>query len=224
VVAKATLTLTAEKKPLGLLQRMIGGMVANVTRRRPAAVLLSRDRRYSRFKIGDWSYGEPQVVFWDAGATLTIGRFCSVAAGVTILLGGEHHPEWVTTYPFSLMFREASVLPGYPHTKGDVTVGNDVWIGRDALILSGVTIGDGAVIGAGSVVTKDVPPYSICAGNPARLVRFRFPPGTIEALLRIAWWNWPPETLSAAAPLLQSGDVEAFIAKYGEPGEASGCG
>ena len=214
--AKSVLTSTVEKKPWGLLQRLVRRVISNVTWRTPAVVLLSRDRRYSRFKIGDWSYGEPQVVFWDAGAGLNIGRFCSIAAGVTILLGGEHHPEWVTTYPFSQMFREARRLPGYPHTKGDVTVGNDVWIGQDALILSGVTVGDGAVIGAGSVVTKDVLPYSICAGNPARHVRFRFAPETVEALLRIAWWNWPLKTLTAASPLLQSGDVEAFIATYGE--------
>ena len=86
------------------------------------------------------------------------------------------------------------------------------------MILSGVTIGDGAVVGAGSVVTKDVPPYSICAGNPARHIRFRFPPEVIEALLRIAWWNWPQETLAAAMPMLQAGDVEAFIARYGGRG------
>jgi acetyltransferase-like isoleucine patch superfamily enzyme len=134
---------------------------------------------------------------------------------VTILLGGEHHAEWVSTYPFSLVFPGAKVLPGYPHTKGDVTVGNDVWIGQDALILSGVTIGDGAVVGARSTVARDVEPYTICAGNPARLIRPRFPPQTIAALRRLAWWNWPPDKVKEAWPLLCSSDVEAFLRKYG---------
>src|SRR5262249_24425052 len=165
--------------------------------------------------IGAWTYGEPEVVYWDTGAKVRVGRFCSIAPSVVILLGGEHHAEWVASYPFSLLFPEAASLPGYPFTKGDVTIGSDVWIGRDAMILSGVTIGDGAVVGAASVVARDVAAYSIVAGDPARHLRFRFPPATVEALLRIAWWNWPFEEIRKAWPLLQSADVDAFVARYG---------
>jgi acetyltransferase-like isoleucine patch superfamily enzyme len=185
------------------------------SRRRWPVALLSDSPKYSSYEVGEWSYGEPEVVYYDSGAQLRVGRYCSFAPGVTILLGGEHHAEWVTTYPFSLVFPEAKALPGYPHTKGDVTVGNDVWIGQDALILSGVTIGDGAVVGARSTVTRDVEPYMICAGSPALAIRPRFPPQTIAALRRLAWWNWPLDKVKEAWPLLCSSDVEAFLQKYG---------
>jgi virginiamycin A acetyltransferase len=177
----------------------------------PAQNILCQDRRYSRFEIGEWTYGEPSVVYWDAGATLKIGRYCSIAPEVTILLGGEHHPEWVTTYPFSLVVPNVPPVAGYPHTKGDVVIGSDVWLGYRATVLSGVTVGDGAVIGAKSLVARDVPPFAIMAGNPARLVRFRFEPEQVAALLRIAWWNWPFERVREALPLLQSSRIDQFI-------------
>jgi acetyltransferase-like isoleucine patch superfamily enzyme len=182
----------------------------------PAVSFLSGDRRYARFEVGEWSYGDPEVVYWDTGARLRIGRYCSIAPGVVILLGGEHHFDWVTSYPFSLILPEAASLPGYPHTKGDVEIGNDVWIGRDALVLSGITVHDGAVIGARSVVTRDVEPYSVVVGNPARHLRYRFPEHQVEALRRIAWWSWPLEEVRKALPILQSGDVDGFIARYGK--------
>ena len=175
---------------------------------------MAENKRYAAYEIGEGTYGRPDITFYDAGATLKIGSYSSIGPGVTILLGGEHHLDWVTTYPFSLLFDEARSLPGYPHTKGDVVIGSDVWIGHEALVLSGVTIGDGAVIAARSVVTKDVEPYSIVAGNPSRHLKFRFPESTIQSLLKIAWWNWPPEQVKAARPFLQSGDVDGFIAKY----------
>lgn len=181
----------------------------------PGPVFMSQNKLYSSYKIGEGSYGKPEVVFWDAGAQLEIGRYCSIAPGVTILLGGEHHHDWVTTYPFSLLFEEAAALPGYPYTRGDVSIGNDVWIGQDALVLSGVTIGDGAVVAARSVVAKDVAPYSLVGGVPSRHIRYRVPEASISALLQIAWWNWPWAKIKEALPLLYSSEVEAFIAKYG---------
>lgn len=173
--------------------------------------ILAKDPRYARFVIGEGTYGEPDVVYWDAGATLRVGSYCSIAPGVTILLGGEHHTEWVTSYPFSLVLAGAPPCPGYPLSKGDVIIGSDVWLGRGATVLSGVTIGDGAVIGAGSVVARDVRPYAIVAGNPAARVRYRFEAHQIEALLRIGWWNWPLDRIRQELPLLQSAGVEAFI-------------
>lgn len=175
---------------------------------------LADDPRYRTYSVGIGTYGEPQVVYWDAGASLTIGRFCSIGADVFILIGGEHHLDWVSTYPFSLKFGEVASLPGYPHTKGDVVIGSDVWIGRGAVVLSGTRVGHGAAIGAESLVARDVPPYAVVAGNPARVIRYRFPPDVIETLLKIAWWEWPLERIREAAPLLQSPDVSGFLRAY----------
>jgi acetyltransferase-like isoleucine patch superfamily enzyme len=178
------------------------------------ALWMAQNPRYSSFEIGVGTYGSPHIDFHNAGATLKIGNYCSIAPRVTILLGGEHHHDWTSNYPFSLLFDEAKNLPGYPLTKGDVVIGNDVWIGYEALILSGVKIGDGAVIAARSVVAGDVEPYSIVGGTPAKRLRYRFSPETIEALLEIAWWNWSREEIQAAWHLIQSAQVEEFVSKY----------
>lgn len=175
----------------------------------------SDDRRYSSYEIGDGTYGSPEVAFYDAGAKLRIGKFCAIAPKVTILLGGEHHHDWVSNYPFNLQYEEAKALPGYPFTKGDVTIGNDVWLGYGALVLSGITIGDGAVIAARSVVTKDVPPFAIVGGVPAKLIRYRFSHSVIQELLKIAWWDWPKSKVLESAPLLQSSNVDEFIERFG---------
>ena len=100
---------------------------------------------------------------------------------------------------------------GHPASKGDITIGNDVWIGAGATILSGVTVGDGAVIGAASLIAADVPAFAIAAGNPAQVLRYRFPEPIREALLRIAWWDWPHEQVLAAVDQLCSPDAEGFV-------------
>jgi acetyltransferase-like isoleucine patch superfamily enzyme len=181
------------------------------------SIYLIDNVEYKKYEVGEWSYGSPKILSWDEGARLAIGRFCSIADEVTIMLGGEHRTDWVTTYPFSALFEGAKNFSGHPKTKGDVLIGNDVWIGREALILSGVTIGDGAVIAARSLVTKNVAPYSIIGGNPARQIRFRFPEDKVTALLEIAWWDWPLPKIEEAWPLLLSDDINAFIAKYYVP-------
>jgi acetyltransferase-like isoleucine patch superfamily enzyme len=175
---------------------------------------MAQNERYSGYQIGLGTYGRPEIFYYDAGATLKIGNYCSIAPGVKILLGGEHHVEYVTTYPFSLSLNEAKNLSGYPYGKGNVIIGNDVWIGQDAMILSGVRIGDGAVIGARCVARRDVAPYSVVAGDPARHIKFRFSQEAIDALLEIAWWDWPASEIEKAWPLLQSPDVDKFIAQY----------
>lgn len=175
---------------------------------------MSKNRRFSEHEIGEWTYGNPRVLSWDEGAKLRIGRFCSIAQDVTILLGGEHRVDWVTTYPFSALFPEAERFPGHPLSKGDVTIGNDVWIGTEALILSGVEIGNGAVIAARSVVTKTVEPYSIVGGNPVRHIKFRFGDSQIRDLQAIAWWNWPLPKVKEAWPFLLSPDIDEFISRY----------
>lgn len=167
-------------------------------------------------QVGDFTYGQPKVFSWGEGTVLKIGKFCSIAKGVTIFLGGEHRPDWVTTYPFNALMSEFAYLKGHPKSKGDVAIGNDVWLGSCATILSGVSIGDGAVVGANATVTKDVPPYAVAAGNPAKWIRYRFAPNIIEKLLTAAWWNWDDANLFHAIPLLQSGDLEALLHYYAE--------
>jgi len=182
--------------------------------------LFSRDKspeelepreRYPMYQIGRGVYGNFDVHPCGGGATLRIGSFCSIATGVQIFLGGDHRVDWVTTYPFQEFWEAAKGIAGHPVSKGDVVIGNDVWIGTDALLLSGVEIGDGAVIGARAVVAKDVPPYAIVTGNPARVRRYRFDENTIRILLKIEWWNWEDERISKFLPLLLNSDIQAFF-------------
>lgn len=165
------------------------------------------------YSVGRFSHGEPTVLRWTEKATLNIGSFCSIAKGVTIIVDGEHNPAMVSTYPFNWVLKEFKNFPGHPSTKGDVVIGNDVWIGANALILSGVHIGDGAVIGACSVVTKDVEPYTIVAGNPAKMIRKRFDEETINKLLKIRWWDWDIQRIKENVPLLLSNKVKEFLEK-----------
>jgi len=175
------------------------------------------------FAIGDYSYGRPKVRFPESGAKLSIGRYCSIADDVNLMLGGDHRLDFVTTYPFGAMagvWPEAAGLEGYARSRGDLMIGNDVWLGSGCLILSGITIGDGAVVAARAVVTKDVPPYAVMAGNPARLVRKRFEDETVARLLATRWWELPRERVAALIPLLQGADIEAFLAAV-EPAAAA---
>lgn len=163
------------------------------------------------FTIGKHSYGEPTILTYDKITRLVIGRYSSFSDKVTILLGGNHRADWVTTYPFpafSDVWPEADGITGHPASKGDITIGNDVWVGYGATILSGVTIGDGAVVGAMAVVSKDVPPYAVVAGNPAVELRKRFNDSLITRLLDIAWWNWPEDKIRENINLLCSDRVE----------------
>ena len=144
---------------------------------------------------------------------LTIGKFCSIACGAKFLFNSANHALGsLSTYPFPIFFEEWGLpvedIPRAWDNKGDITVGNDVWIGYEAVILAGVTIGDGAVIGARAVVTKDVPPYTIVGGVPAKPIRRRFGSDTVQALLELRWWDWPPERIAANLEALQSGDIK----------------
>jgi len=167
-----------------------------------------------KYSFGVGSYGLPKVHDWDEGATLRIGAYCSIALNVQILLGGHHHSEWLTTYPFSSMV--PGDIPPCSFSRGDVAIGNDVWLCSNTIVLSGVTIGDGAIVSAGSVVTRDVEPYSIVAGNPAQHVRWRFDETTRAALLETAWWAWPVEEVARIAPILCSGNIDALLEYAGQ--------
>lgn len=150
--------------------------------------------------IGEYTYGHDRmhVHFADSGKNLTIGKFCSIAAELHVFLGGNHRLDWITTYPFNVLNTHefgAEQVTGHPATNGDVTIGNDVWIGQSVTIMSGVTIGDGAIIAANSHVHKDVEPYSIVGGNPAKFIKYRFDREVIDLLLQLKWWDLPKEKI-----------------------------
>ena len=146
---------------------------------------------------------------------LKIGKFCSIACGAKFLFNAANHGMGsLSTYPFPIFFEEwgldadtASIAKAWDN-KGDIVVGNDVWIGYEAVILAGVTIGDGAIIGARAVVTKDVPPYTIVGGAPAKQIRKRFSDEMIAELERLRWWDWDTETIRKNIGARQSGDLE----------------
>lgn len=144
---------------------------------------------------------------------LVIGKFCSIACGARFLFNSANHTMTsLSTYPFPLFFEEwgldrKNVTTSWDN-KGDIIIGNDVWIGYEAVILAGVTIGDGAIIGTRTVVTKDVPPYTIVGGVPARPIRKRFSEEIISALLEMKWWDWPREKVAQNIGAIQSGHIE----------------
>jgi len=163
----------------------------------------------SLIQVGDFTYGHEaiQVMSWGEDARLVIGKFCSVAQGVRIFLGGNHNSAWVSTYPFGHInqnFFGDEKSPGHPATNGDVNIGDDVWIGFGATIMSGVSIGSGSIIAANSHVVRDVPEYEIWGGNPAVFTRNRFQPEIREKLLEIQWWDYPVDKISKVKQLLCS--------------------
>ena len=169
-------------------------------------------KKYPQYSFGNGTYSSDLKIYsWNEGAKFYIGSYCSIADGVQIYLGGEHNIDWVTTYPFNVLWTSGKHILGHPKTKGDVKIGNDVWIGKEAIILSGVTVGDGAVIGARSLVSKNIEPYTIVGGNPAREIRKRFDNQTIQELLKIRWWEWEPNRIERALPLLLNKDIDKFI-------------
>ena len=183
--------------------------------------------------VGDYTYYDDALAptefeknnvlfnYPEFGDKLIIGKFCSIASGTKFIMGSANHRLGsVTTYPFNVFggsWQEntpdhMSQLP----FKGDIVIGNDVWIGRESIIMPGVKIGDGAIIAAYSVVTKDVEPYSVVGGNPARFIKKRFNDELIELLLEFKWWDLPPEKLVAVLPLLYDFDLEKVTKKIKE--------
>jgi acetyltransferase-like isoleucine patch superfamily enzyme len=198
---------------LGRLMLRIGRRLA------PAPGVEQNPEPPPTLKMGAHSYGQPRVIRHEGdSAEVHIGAWCSIAEDVEIMVGGNHRLDWVSTFPMRVIFNLPGALTdGHPATKGDVRIGNDVWIGRGSRILSGVTIGDGAAIGAYSVVSKDVRPYAVAVGVPAREVRRRFTDDQVGALLRIRWWQWPTEKVLAEVGALNGGPVDEFVARF-DPG------
>lgn len=146
---------------------------------------------------------------------LIIGRFTSIACGTKFVFNCANHTlKSLSTYSFPIFFDEWNLnrdeIGKAWDNQGDIIIGNDVWIGYEAVIMAGVTIGDGAIIGARALVTKDVTPYTIVGGVPAKPIRRRFDDRTIETLQKISWWNWPYERIQKAIPYIQSGDIETL--------------
>ena len=146
------------------------------------------------------------------GDKLIIGAFCSIACGAKFLFNSANHTlRSLSTYPFPIFYEEWGLkrenVTNAWDNKGNIVFGNDVWIGYEAVILAGVTIGDGAIIGTRAVVTKDVPPYTIVGGVPAKPIRRRFPEETAEKLLELQWWNWPRERIAEHIAALQAGSI-----------------
>lgn len=156
---------------------------------------------------GEYTYGinNINVHTWNEGTQVKIGKFCSIGGNIEIMLGGNHRSDWITTYPFGHIHQHilrGEGIQGHPKTNGDVIIGNDVWIGNFAMIMSGVTIGDGAIIAANSHVVRDVLPYEIVGGNPAKHIKWRFENEDNENYLEmigllkeLKWWNLPVETI-----------------------------
>lgn len=144
------------------------------------------------------------------GDKLIIGKFCSIACGAKFLFTSANHKmSSLSTYPFPIFYEEWGLdvkdIRNAWDNKGDIVIGNDVWIGYEAVIMAGVTIGDGAIIGTRAVVTKDVPPYTIVGGVPAKPIRKRFDDETVERLIKLRWWDWEHEKIAQSIAAIQAG-------------------
>jgi len=185
---------------------------------------------HPRISVGEFSYYHNFDVLEDYASFLApylfplsldrliIGKFVQIAHGVRLITSSANHKtSGFSTYPFANFMMTSQTTSEdivamfeASKNKGDMVIGNDVWIGLEATIMPGVTIGDGAIIGAKSVVTHNVEPYSVVAGNPARVIKKRFSDETIKRLLKIQWWNWPIQTIETHRDVITGNDIDAF--------------
>lgn len=166
--------------------------------------------------IGRHTYGTESMKIYGWGETIdiNIGSFCCIGGNLTFFVGGNHHSEWVTTFPFGHVHKDIFKKfngAGHPKQAGNIIIGDDVWIGGDVTIIRGVTIGDGAVIAAKSHVIRNVPPYSIVGGNPAKLIKYRFESEIIRKLLYLKWWNFSDEIVDELSPFLCSNNIDGLF-------------
>ncbi len=186
--------------------------------------LLAQHSEIANVEVGAYSYysdfEDPCIFFRRnvaynfgfSGARLEIGRYCQIAHGTTFVMDDANHAvAGPSSFPFTIFggaWGAAVPLDAVPFMrKGDIRVGHDVWFGYQSLVLPGVSIGTGSIVGARAVVARDVPPYTVVVGNPARVVRRRFDAATVAGLLELAWWDWPAERVAAAIPALMAGDL-----------------
>jgi chloramphenicol O-acetyltransferase type B len=173
-----------------------------------------------RMTVGRHTYGLPVIKTYVHDSTrLVVGAYSALSETAIVMLGGEHAVDRVTTFPLRISLKlPGAGEDGIPVRTGDTVIGSDVWVTQRTFIRSGVRIGDGAIVAAGAIVIDDVPAYAIVGGNPAKVIRYRFSPEQIEALLEIRWWDWPDELVVEATPLLCGTDIDAFIAWAREHG------
>lgn len=162
--------------------------------------------------VDDWAGRIAPYLYAGAPERLLIGKFGQFANGALFITSSANHPmRGFSTYPFAIF--DPVSMGAYAEenaARGDTIVGNDVWIGHDARILPGVSIGDGVIVAAGAVVARDVPPYAVVAGNPAKVVRMRFPEDVIAKLLQLRWWDWPVDHIGENLEAIAGGDIEAL--------------
>ena len=159
------------------------------------------------------------IISWSDQYQVHLGKYNSIGRDCNFFLHANHRADWVSTSsqlwgPVTPEIAQTHMDMGHPTCKGDINVGNDVWIGVMSTIMSGITIGDGAIVGAGSTVTKDVPPFAIVAGNPGKIVKYRFTEEQIEKLLQISWWNWEENKIKENAMSMWSPNIDDFINKF----------
>jgi virginiamycin A acetyltransferase len=172
-----------------------------------------------RILAGKHSYfHEGANLKWECHTKLIVGNFTSVASGVQFYMGNGwgHDIENVSTFPFGCVSRRTfrGAINKSKTTNGDIIIGNDVWIGENAVVMSGVKIGDGAVIANNSHIVKDVPPYALVGGNPAKLIKYRFDEETISKLLEIKWWDWDDEKINENVNLLCNDNIDEFVGTF----------
>ena len=172
--------------------------------------------------VGDYTYyDDPEDIYnfeknvlylFDfMGDKLIIGKFCQLASGIRFIMNGSNHAmNGVSTYPFKVFGKAWKDASMDVVSKGDTVIGNDVWIGNGVTVMQGIKIGDGAIIGTNSLITRDVEPYSIVGGNPAKVIRKRFDDSTIEFLLELKWWDWPPEKIAQNLTAITTGDISSL--------------
>ena len=173
------------------------------------------DRKVYPEEIGDFTYGHDLILVKDFQNVerLKIGRFCSISSNVTIFLGGNHAVYNISTYPFGMMYQDEFKI-NYANAPGlgkDVCIGNDVWIAHGVTIMSGVTISDGAILASNSHIHKDIGPYEIWGGNPARFIKKRFTDEQISKLLEIKWWYLEYSKINEILPYICSDNIDEFI-------------
>ena len=194
-------------------------------------VYLNNIITHPQISVGDYTYyDDPDDVhhfeknvlylFEFMGDRLIIGKFCQIATGVRFIMNGSNHAmNGFSTYPFKVFGGEWAKASFDVKSKGDTVIGHDVWIGNSATIMQGVKIGDGAIIGTNSLVTKDVEPYTIVGGNPAKEIRKRFDDETIQLLLELKWWDWDAPKITDHLDLLTSGNLDELKRMIGKSSE-----
>jgi acetyltransferase-like isoleucine patch superfamily enzyme len=177
---------------------------------------LHNDREFGQMSLGRGSYFHDSCKFqtYTADERIKIGRYCSIATGATITAGGNHRPELPSTWPFDNIIKQlANPTRTYQIETRHTVIGSDVWIGRDAHIGLGAEIGHGAIIGSCAAVFREIPPYAIVAGNPARVARYRFSDEIIAEMLKIAWWDWPAQLVIDRIEWFYR-PIEEFVAEF----------